>query len=144
MKFFPVAFAALLPAVTACTAVQRVQPAEFIPKHSPEVVWVTTDNAVHTAVRQPQIVGDAAGNAADRDSLQGTRQDWTQLPIAISLKEINYVQAEVPSPKRTALLVTLVGATVTGLAYAIVTAEGCCSTSNCPVGPAKGTPTSEC
>jgi hypothetical protein len=124
MKSLSIPLAGLILAAAGCVTLQKVQPAEFLSTHRPEVVWVTTDNNVHTPILQPQIVGD---------SLQGTRQYWPPRSVAISLKEINYVQAELPSPKRTALLVTLVGATVAGLVYAIATSEGCCSPHDCGV-----------
>jgi hypothetical protein len=110
----------LLPAVAGCITLHKIQPAEFIPTHSPDVVWVTTNDNVRTPVGQPQIIGD---------SLKGTRQDWPQLPVAISLKEINYMQASLVSPTRTALLVTVVGASVAGLVYAIATSDKVSSTT---------------
>ena len=121
MKRIFLPLVALLPVIAGCMRVQRVQPAEFIPAHSPEVVWVTTENSVSTPILHPHIVGD---------SLQGT-QDWPQQPVTISLKEIKYVQAARPSPTRTALLVTFVGATVAGLVYAIATSDKVGSTYVC-------------
>ena len=112
MKLDRVALAGLVLAVAGCKTVVSVQPAEFIPQHSPEVVWVTyTDNS-YVPVAKPRIVGD---------SLQGT---WVGLqePVSISLKEIQTVQAKVPSPKRTIILFTTIGVATAAVAYTMATA----------------------
>jgi hypothetical protein len=83
-------------AVGACTTLRRVQPAEFIPKNSPDVVWVTHANKAVVPVAQPEIVGD---------TLRGMWQG-TQRPVAIPLGEIQRVQAKVPDATKTAIVVT--------------------------------------
>lgn len=80
-------------AVAACTAVREVQPAQFIPQHTPALVWVTTTSSAVVPVAQPQI---------DGDTLRGT---WvgTQTPLAIPLQDIQSVQAKTPARTRTVL-----------------------------------------
>ena len=112
MKLNRVLLAGLLLAVAACHVVRPVQPVEFISQHNPEVVWVTyTDNSF-VPVQGPKIVGD---------SLMGTWQGLAE-PVAISLKEIQTVQARIPAPKRTVLLATVLTATFGGAIYSIATA----------------------
>ena len=129
-----VPLAGLLLALAGCMTVQKIQPAAYIPLHSPAVVWVTTNDNAYTPVASPQIVGD---------TLKGT---WVGLqePVAISIKEIHYVQAKMPSPKRTVLLVTVVGAALTSVAYTIATAGngGDPNFLGCP--RVKGTPLPDC
>lgn len=121
MKLNRITLAGLLVAVAGCKAVVSVQPAEFIPQHSPDVVWVTyTDNS-YVPVAQPRIVGD---------SLKGT---WVGLqePVSISLKEIQTVQAKVPSPKRTIILFTSLGVVSTAVVYTLFTAGTSGKPSGC-------------
>ena len=108
--------------------------AEFIQQHHPDVVWVTyTDNSF-VPVQGPRIVGD---------SLMGTWQGLSE-PIAISLKEIQTVQARIPAPKRTILLVGVVAAAAGGVAFTIATAgnSGDPDFLGCP--RVKGTPLPDC
>ena len=107
-----VPLAGLLLAVAGCMSVKAVQPAEYIPEHSPAVVWVTQTNKTVVPVAQPRIVGD---------SLKGTWQGL-QEPVAISLKEIETVQAKMPSSKRTILLFSSLGVISTAVIYTILTA----------------------
>ena len=82
--------------VGACTTLRRVQPAEFIAKHNPDVVWVTHANKTVVPVVQPEITGD---------TLKGMWQG-TQRPVAIPLGDIRRVQARVPDKTKTAMLIT--------------------------------------
>ena len=102
----------LLLVTAGCVTVQKVQPAQFIPQHHPQVVWVTATDNSYTPVSQPRIEGD---------SLKGI---WSGLQdsVAISLNEIQYVQVKLASPRRTALLATVLTATVGGAIYSIATA----------------------
>jgi hypothetical protein len=107
-----VPLAGLLLAVAGCMHVVSVKPAEYIPLHNPAVVWVTYIDDSYVPVAQPKIVGD---------SLKGT---WSGLgePIAISLNEIQTVQAKIPSPKRTIILFTTLGLASTAVIYTLLTA----------------------
>ena len=102
----------LLLTAVGCQTVRNVQPAEYIPQHSPAMVWVTYSDNSFVPVSQPRIVGD---------TLKGT---WAGLqePVSVSLSEIKTVQARLPSPKRTIMLVTVVAAAAGGVAYTIATA----------------------
>ena len=134
MRLKSVALGGLVLAVAGCHVVKPVQPTVFIPEHNPPVVWVTyTDNSF-VPVSSPKIVGD---------SLTGTWQGL-QEPVAISLKEIQTVQAKMPAPKRTIMLVTVVTAATVGVAYTIATAGngGDPSFNGCP--RVKGTPLPDC
>ena len=106
-----IALAGLLLAVSACMTVRPVQPAQFIPQQKPPVVWVTYNDNSFVPVAGPTMVGD---------TLKGT---WSGLgePVAVTLSEIKTVQAKIKSPKRTALLFTVVGAALVGVAYTIET-----------------------
>ena len=132
MKLNGLPLAGLLLAAAGCHVVRPVQPATFIPQHNPEVVWVTyTDNSF-VPVQGPRI---------DGDSLMGTWQGLAE-PIAISLKEIQTVQARMPAPKRTVLLATVLTATVGGAIYSIATAGNSGALTNC--GATKGTMNNWC
>lgn len=107
-----VSLAGLLVVTAGCTSVKSVQPAEYIPQHSPAVVWVTqTDNTV-VPVAQPRIDGDTL-----RGTLRGLQE-----PVAISLKEIQTVQARMSSPQRTVILISSLGVITTAVVYTILTA----------------------
>jgi hypothetical protein len=122
----------LLLAAAGCVTVSKVQPAEYIPKVNPAMVWVTTNDNAFTPVSQPQIVGD---------SLKGT---WAGLqePVAISLSEIRTVQAKMPSPKKTIMLVTVLGLAAGGVAYGL--SQGTNGPQGCASQVIKGTPTDYC
>jgi len=107
-----VPLAGLLVAAAACSSVQNVQPAEYIPQHSPAIVWVTYTDQSFVPVAQPRIVGD---------SLMGTWQGL-QEPVAISLKDIATVQAKLPSPKKTIILVGSLGVISSAVVYTLMTA----------------------
>ena len=86
-------------AVAACTAVREVQPAQFMPQHTPALVWVTTTSSAVVPVAQPQI---------DGDTLRGT---WagTQKPFRIPLQAIQSVHAKTPAHAQTVLLFATLG-----------------------------------
>ena len=109
-KYLP--FAGLLLVTAGCVTVQKVPAAEFIPAHNPSVVWVTTHDNAFTPVAMPRIEGD---------SLKGT---WNGLQdsVSFSLDQIQYVQAKLPSPKRTVMLATVLTVVVGGSIYSIATA----------------------
>lgn len=134
MKFKPVALAGLLLAVAGCHVVRKVEPVQYIQANNPPVVWVTyTDNSF-VPVAGPKIVGD---------SLFGTWEGLSE-PVAISLGEIQTVQARMPAPKRTAMLVTVVGAAAAGVAYTIATAGNSGNPNFSGCGFNKGTPINYC
>jgi hypothetical protein len=112
MAYRYVPFAGLLLVTAGCVTVQKVPAAQFIPAHKPSVVWVTTNDNAFTPVATPRIEGD---------SLKGV---WSGLQdsVAFSLDQIQYVQAKLPSPKRTAILATVLTVTVGGAIYSIATA----------------------
>ncbi|HXQ28523.1 MAG TPA: hypothetical protein VN848_04575 [Gemmatimonadales bacterium] len=97
----PVAIALAL-AAAACTSMQRVQPAQFIPAHNPNVVSVWSKNHV-TFVTDPQIAGD---------TLTGT---VLQVPWAVPLKDVDRVEARATDPTRTLLLFAGAAASTVGL-----------------------------
>jgi hypothetical protein len=132
MAFNRVPLLGLLLAVAGCMTVKRVQPAEYIPQHNPEVVWVTYTDQSFVPVSRPKIVGD---------SLLGTWQGL-QEPVRISLKEIQTVQARLPAPKRTALLFTVIGVSAAGALYTLATAGSGGHFYGCP--RVKGTPLPDC
>lgn len=105
MTLTRVLFAGLLLAVGGCVTVQAVNPAQFIPRHNPAVVWVTPIDNSFIPVGEPRIVGD---------SLEGT---WYGLNerVAFSLHDVQTVQARTRSPVRTILLVSVLGAITTGV-----------------------------
>jgi len=107
-----ISFAGLLLTVTGCMTVRKIQPAEYVPKYSPTVVWVTATDNSYTPVSQPHIAGD---------SLEGT---WVGLqePVAIPLSQIQYVQAKMSSPKRTIMLVSGLAVVSTAVVYTFLTA----------------------
>ena len=124
MAIKPILYTGLLLVTAGCMTVQRVQPALFIPQHHPSVVWVTANDNSYTPVSQPRIEGD---------TLKGI---WTGLDdsVAISLNQIQSVQARMPSPKRTVMLVTSLGVISTAVVYTLLTAGTSGSIDNgCPL-----------
>jgi hypothetical protein len=130
MSFRYAPLAGLLLVAAGCVTVQKVPAAQFIPAHNPSVVWVTTNDNAFTPVAAPRIEGD---------SLKGL---WSGLQdsVSFSLNQIQYVQAKLPSPKRTAILATVVTVVVGGSIYSIATA-GTSGRSDvgCECGMTKGT-----
>jgi hypothetical protein len=96
MSLSRVAVAGSLLGVAACTTVRSVQPAEYLMKNNPEVVWVTYTNNAVVAVVEPEIAGD---------TLKGTWQGRHQ-SVAIPLDQVRRMQAKVPDQRKTILLVT--------------------------------------
>ena len=133
LRYAPLA--GLLLVAAGCVTVQKVKPAQFIPAHKPQMVWVTTTDNALTPVFGPEMVGD---------TLKGT---WAGLqePVAISLGQIQYVQAKMPSPKRTAILATVLTVTVGGAIYSIATAGNSGRAGlGTECGQTKGTPNDYC
>jgi len=79
----------------ACTTVQTVQPAEYIPKHAPDVVWVTAADKTVVPVTDPQVAGD---------TLTGTRKG-TKQQVSVPLQNVQSVTIKKPDPGKTAMLV---------------------------------------
>jgi len=104
----PVRFLGVLLAVAACTSVQPVHPAIFIPAHSPPTVWVTYTDYSFVPVDQPRMVGD---------TLKGVWQGLSE-PLAIPLNQIQSVQAKVPDYERTVILFSTLAAIVGGIVVA--------------------------
>jgi hypothetical protein len=125
VRHVPFGFASLLTAcsLTACSAIQRVNPAQFIPQHKPAVVSVWTVPDSLTVVSDPSVEGD---------TLRGVVFD---APWAVPLKDVVRVEAEAPSPARTGLLVA---ATLSGAAALYLMADGH-GTAKTPCNPADGT-----
>jgi len=122
----------LLLLAAGCMTVQKVQPAEFIAKYNPTVVWVTGTDGALIPGGSPQMVGD---------TLKGTWIGQDE-PFAISLGEIKTVQARTKSPQRTAILVTVLTAAAGGVAYGL--SQGTNGPAGCLSGQNKGTPTDYC
>jgi hypothetical protein len=93
-------------AIGACTSLRPVQPAEFLAKNSPEIVWVTHVNNTIVPVSQPEISGD---------TLKGMWRG-TQRPVAIPMGEIRRVQAKLPDRTKT---VIFVAGALTGFATSV-------------------------
>jgi len=108
-------------AVAACTALREVQPAQFIPQHTPALVWVTTTYSAVVPVAQPQI---------DGDTLRGT---WagTQKPLAIPLQGIQSVQARTPARAQTIVAFATVGLVVGSTIWALVHAGSSLPADDC-------------
>jgi hypothetical protein len=87
----------------ACTSMQRVEPAQFIPAHRPEAVSVWTARHAVTIVSDPQVLGDTLTGVVFGDR-------W-----ALGLKDILRVEASRASPPRTALLVAGAAASAIGV-----------------------------
>jgi hypothetical protein len=99
-------------ATAACTSMRRVEPTEYIPRHSPELVsvWMAPNRV--TIVSDPEIRGD---------SLVGT---VLQARWAVSLHDVVRVEASSPDPTRTVLLVAGAAASGLGLYLASAAAKG--------------------
>jgi hypothetical protein len=94
---------------SACTTVRPIQPALFIPRTAPDVVWVTAADNTVVPVAAPEVAGD---------TLRGMRRGTSE-PIAIPLISLQTVKAKVPDHAKTALLLVGMGALATATVYAI-------------------------
>lgn len=122
----------LLLLAAGCMTVAKVQPAEYIAKYNPTVVWVTgTDNAL-IPVSSPQMVGD---------TLKGTWLGMNE-PFSITTSEIKSVQAKVKSPKRTVILFTVLAGAAGVVGYGL--SQGTNGPAGCNSQVIKGTPTDYC
>jgi len=83
----------------ACTSLRRVEPADFIAKNGPDVVWVTYPNKAVVPVAEPSVVGD---------TLKGL-QKGTFRPLSIPLDQVQSVEARTPDHTKTILFVTGLG-----------------------------------
>jgi hypothetical protein len=99
-------------ALAACTTMQRVEPAQFIPARKPDRVSVWTLPDQVTIVSDPAIRGD---------SLTGV---VLEAPWAVPLKDVLRVEAQESDPKRTALLMAGAAATGIGLYLVSTSARG--------------------
>jgi hypothetical protein len=113
-----VAFSGLLLGVVgigACTTLRRVQPAEFLAKNNPDVLWVTHANNTVVPVTQAEIAGD---------TLRGMWQG-TQRRVAIPLNEVRRVRAKLHDSRKTALFVTaMLGAGVSAVYFIWISQAG--------------------
>jgi hypothetical protein len=91
----------------ACATLQPLrEPAQFIAKENPEVVYVTYKNRSVVGVARPRVSGD---------SLFGTVQGQPA-PLAVPLSNVERIEAVRPDGKRTALLIAgLTAFTVTSI-----------------------------
>jgi hypothetical protein len=108
------AAAGLSLSAAACMSVRPVQPAQFIPQNSPEVVWVRYTDGSFVPVQAPRISGD---------TLKGTWQGQ-QEPVSIPLGDIKTVQAKVPDHTKTILLFATLGVAAGLTVYAATSQKG--------------------
>ena len=85
----------LLGSVGCATLQPLREPAQFIAKENPKVIYVTYKNRSVVGVAQPRVSGD---------SLFGTLQGQPA-PVAVPLSHIQSIEAIQPDGKRTALLI---------------------------------------
>ena len=90
----PIPLAVVIAGIGACTTVKQVEPALFIQKNYPPLVWVTETNNSVVTVADAQIV---------LDTLFGTRPG-TKDPVAIALSDVRAVKAKAPDGMKTGLL----------------------------------------
>ncbi|HUL03712.1 MAG TPA: hypothetical protein VLV16_10835 [Gemmatimonadales bacterium] len=88
----------------ACTTVRQVRPAEYIPQHGPDIIWVTGEDSTIVPIVAPHV---------DDDTLRGTLRG-TDDTVHLALTNIRTVTAKVPDHRKTAFLVVGLG-TVGGL-----------------------------
>ena len=93
------AFAVVIAGIGACTTVRQVEPAQFIQKNYPPLVWVTQTNNSVVTVADAQIV---------LDTLFGTRPG-TKDPVAIPLSDVRAVKAKARDGMKTGLLASVLG-----------------------------------
>lgn len=108
-----------LAAATACASMQKVEPAQFIPRHNPLRVTVWTAQDRGTIVSDPQVQGD---------TLVGTvmQERW-----AVPLRDVVRVEAKTSDPTRTALFIAGAAASSVGL-YLMSTAGRGSGSVPCP------------
>jgi hypothetical protein len=119
-----VAAVGLVLAVAACTSMRQVQPAQFIPQHTPALIWVTTTGDAVVPVAQPHI---------DGDTLRGT---WagTDRPFAIHLQGIQSVQAKRPATARTVLVGATLAVVTAAILWSVTKTGSSGQTVPCPSG----------
>src|SRR6266576_655429 len=103
----------LAAALAGCTSARRVQPAEFIPKFAPDVVWVTYADKSVVAVAAPEVAGD---------TLKGKRHG-SEERLAIPLDDVRSVEAKLPDHTKTMLLLTAAGAAAVASVYVLWIAQ---------------------
>jgi hypothetical protein len=103
---------ALVLATVACTSMQRVEPAQFIPDHKPDRVSVWTKPDSVTVVTNPRVEGDTLIG----EVLDGR---W-----AMPLKDVVKVEAVSPDPTRTVLFAVGATGTVLGVYFLSRSAQG--------------------
>jgi hypothetical protein len=96
-------------AMAACTSVRRIQPAEYLDRHAPDVVWVSYGEHMRVPLAAPQIIDD---------TLMGLRPA-TKEPLAIPLDQVSTVHARTHNGLKTALLLGTVGVGVASSMYVL-------------------------
>jgi len=105
----------LLSSVGCATLQPLREPAQFIAKENPKLVYVTYKNRSVVGVARPHVSGD---------SLFGTVQGQPA-PVAVPLSHVQMIEAIQPDRKRTALLIAgLAAFTVSGVAVLLLTGNG--------------------
>ena len=102
-----VSLVGLILAAAGCMTVRSIEPAEYIPKHNPPVVWVTRTNSSVVPVAAPVIKGDTIDGV-----WRGQR-----MRVAIPLGDIRTVRAKVHDRYRTVLFVTAATAVFASALY---------------------------
>jgi hypothetical protein len=117
MSFARVSLAFVLFGTIGCATVQPVpNPAQYIDKAHPAVLYVTyTDNS-SVPVSQPRISGDTLFGTAP--GVAGAEA------VAVALHDVTEIRAPQPDHKKTVMLVVAIGALTAGGAYAITQAFG--------------------
>ena len=106
MSFFRVVAIGAALGAAACTSFRRIQPAEYLDRHAPDVVWVTYANTQVT-LADPRIIDD---------TLMGVRPG-TKESLAIPMDQISTVHARTQNGLKTALLLSAVGVGVVSSMY---------------------------
>jgi hypothetical protein len=120
MSLARVSLAFVLFGAIGCATVQPVpNPAQYIDKAHPPVLYVTyTDNS-SVPVSQPRISGDTLFGTAP--GVAGAEA------VAVALHDVTEIRAPQPDHKRTVMLVVAIAVGTAGGAYALTQAFG----SNC-------------
>jgi hypothetical protein len=84
---------------TACSTVREIKPAEYIPQHGPDLIWVTGADSTVMPLVSPHVEDSTL-----RGTLRGT-EDTVRLPLA----NVRTVTAKVHDGKKTALFVIGLG-----------------------------------